>query len=221
MPVKKLLLFPFSGNARESLAAVMEANRREPSWELIGFIDDAPSTHGMSCCGVKVVGGREILVQMPETFVLAVPGSPESFNQRKGLIDSLNLPASRFATVMHPSACRAADANIGINTLIMSNVVVSCGVTIGNHCIILPNTVISHDSIVNEYCCIGSNISISGGVSIGANCYVGSGTKIKEKVTIGAGSLVGLGSNVISDIDAGVIAAGNPARVIKRLPPHI
>lgn len=148
--------------------------------------------------------------------MLAVPGSPTNFLRRSEIIAGLGLDESRFATILHPSVGRSRDASIGCNTIIMSNAVISCGVTIGKHCVVLPNTVISHDSTVGDYCCIGSNVSISGSVHIGSSCYIGSGTKMREDISIGAGSLVGLGSNVISDIPAGVVAVGSPAKVIRK-----
>jgi galactoside O-acetyltransferase len=39
-------------------------------------------------------------------------------------------------------------------------------------------------------------------------------------VTIGAGSVIGGGSVVINDIPEGVLAAGNPCRVIRRITPE-
>lgn len=212
---KKLLLFPFGGNARESLMSVFAINGKRDEWDVVGFIDDDHSHHGKDCCGIKVLGGREVLDEISDAFVLAVPGSPTSFPGRKGIIGSLQVENKRFATIIHPSAVIAPEAVIGTNCILMPNVVISCGVRIGSHCVILPNTVVSHDSQVDDYCCIGSNVSVSGSVHIGASCYIGSGTKMREDITIGAGTLVGLGSNVLSDIPAGVVAVGSPAKVIR------
>ena len=214
---KKLLLFPFGGNSRESLAAIFALNDHKDEWEILGFVDDNISTHGRECCGIRVLGGREILREIPDAYVLAVPGSPKNFFRRADIITGLYIEESRFATIVHPSVVKAPDAVIGYNTLIMSGVVVSCGVTIRNHCIILPNTVISHDSVVEDFCCIGSNVSISGSVHISSTCYIGSGTKIREDICIGRGALIGLGSIVISHIQAGVIAVGSPAKEIKQI----
>lgn len=211
----KLILFPFGGNARESLLSVFALNDRNMEWNILGFIDDDESRHGKECCGIKVLGGRDVLNDFPDALVLAVPGSPTNFQGRAEVIGSLGLNESRFATIIHPSVGRALDAAIGRNTIIMSNVVISCGVTIGSHCVILPNTVVSHDSVIGDYCCIGSNVSVSGTVHIGSNCYIGSGTKLREDIHIGAGTLIGLGSNVLADIPAGVIAVGSPARVVR------
>jgi sugar O-acyltransferase (sialic acid O-acetyltransferase NeuD family) len=212
---KKLLLFPFGGNAKESLLSILSINAIRQEWEVAGFIDDDHSLHGREYNGIRVLGGSEVLREWTDAFVLAVPGSPKGYLRRRSIIESLSIEPSRFATIIHPSVVRAPDAVIGWNTLLMPNVVVSCSVRIGNHCIVLPNTVIAHDSVVEDYCCVGSNVSISGTVTVGPECYIGSGTKIRENIRIGGRTLVGLGSNVISDIEQNAVAVGNPARVIK------
>jgi acetyltransferase-like isoleucine patch superfamily enzyme len=54
-------------------------------------------------------------------------------------------------------------------------------------------------------------------VEIGDNVFVGMGVKILKGVTIGSDSVIGAGAVVASSIPAGVIAAGNPARVLRGL----
>jgi len=54
-------------------------------------------------------------------------------------------------------------------------------------------------------------IVIENDVFIGMNCLVLKG------VTIGEGSVIGAGSVVTADVPPGVIAGGNPARVLREL----
>ncbi len=54
---------------------------------------------------------------------------------------------------------------------------------------------------------------VCAGASIGTSCTILSG------VTIGSGSILGAGSVVTRDIPAGVVAAGNPCRVLRPLRP--
>jgi acetyltransferase-like isoleucine patch superfamily enzyme len=54
-------------------------------------------------------------------------------------------------------------------------------------------------------------------VDLGPNVFVGMGVRILKGVTIGADTVVGAGAVVASSLPAGVIAAGNPARVIREL----
>lgn len=200
----------------ESLISILAINEMRQEWDVLGFMDDDRSVHGKEYAGLKVLAGRELLQEYPDAFVLAVPGSPKGYLRRKSIIESLAIEPSRFATIIHPTVVRAPDAVIGYNSLLMPHVVVSCGVQVGNHCIVLPNTVIAHDTLIGDYCCIGSNVSISGSVGIGAECYIGSGVKIRENIRIGERTLIGLGSSVISDIEEGAVAVGNPARAIRK-----
>lgn len=48
--------------------------------------------------------------------------------------------------------------------------------------------------------------------------WIGGGVIVNPGVTIGKGSIIGAGSVVTKDIPAGVIAVGNPCRVIRSIP---
>jgi maltose O-acetyltransferase len=54
-------------------------------------------------------------------------------------------------------------------------------------------------------------------VTLGENVFVGDGALILKGAEIGANSVIGAGSVVVGSIPEGVIAAGNPARVIRKL----
>ena len=53
-------------------------------------------------------------------------------------------------------------------------------------------------------------------ITVGKDCWIGAGAIILGGVTIGDGTTIGAGSVVTRDIPGGVIAAGNPARVIRK-----
>lgn len=53
-------------------------------------------------------------------------------------------------------------------------------------------------------------------IHIGARCFIGGGSIILPGVTIGDESIVGSGAVVAEDVPKGCIAAGNPARILKR-----
>ncbi len=55
-------------------------------------------------------------------------------------------------------------------------------------------------------------------VEIGSDVWVGGAAIICPGVKIGARSVIGAGSVVTRDVPAGVLAAGNPCRVIRSLP---
>lgn len=56
-------------------------------------------------------------------------------------------------------------------------------------------------------------------VRIGRNVWIGMNTLVLKGSTIGDGAIIGAGSVVVGDIPPNVIAAGNPARVLRALGP--
>ncbi|MEO8352582.1 MAG: sugar O-acetyltransferase [Chthoniobacteraceae bacterium] len=55
-------------------------------------------------------------------------------------------------------------------------------------------------------------------IEIGSDVWVGGGAIICPGVKIGSGTVIGAGSVVTKDIPSGVIAAGNPCRVLRAAP---
>jgi Acetyltransferase (isoleucine patch superfamily) len=108
---------------------------------------------------------------------------------------------------------------IGDNTVINFNLVVldEALVTIGNHCFIGPNC-----SIYTVVHSLGYEDRNQGYMSahpvvISDNCWLCGNVTVLPGVTIGEGSVIGAGSVVTKDIPAGVLAYGNPCKVIKKI----
>ncbi len=204
--MEQLLIFPFNGNGIEALDGL------DRCYGLAGFIDDDKTKQGQGKYGP--VFSRDALTRFPDAKILAVPGNPTHFLERQALIESLRVPADRWASFVHPRASVSAHAVVGKNTLIMAGAVVSAGAQVGNHVCILPNTVIHHDSVVGDYTLIGSNVTIAGRVTVGKNCYIGSGSSLIQEIEIGERSMIGMGSTVIRTVTPGSKVAGNPARAL-------
>lgn len=201
----RLILFPCNGNSIEALDGLLD-------FRPIGFVDDSLEKIGTKVCGLKVFD-REIL-QDKSIKILAVPGSPTSYQDRANVILGLKVDETRFIRFIHPKALVSPFATIGFNVMIQAGVVVGPNVTIGNHVCILPNTVIHHDSIIGDYSLLGSNVVVAGHTDIGSNCYIGSGSSIINNIKIGAGALIGMGSNVIQNVKPFSTNVGNPSRAL-------
>lgn len=91
--------------------------------------------------------------------------------------------------------------------------------TIGENTLIAPFCYITdYDHLVkDESKPIIKQGYISKPISIGKNVWLGTHTIILKGVTIGDNTIIGAGSVVTRDIPSGSVAAGNPARIIKKL----
>lgn len=88
-------------------------------------------------------------------------------------------------------------------------------VRIGNHVYIGPNVgiyTVNHALTAEQR---NEGIMRSLPVTIGDNVWIGGSVTVIQGVTIGDGAVIGAGSVVTRDIPAGVVAAGNPCRVLR------
>jgi acetyltransferase-like isoleucine patch superfamily enzyme len=108
-------------------------------------------------------------------------------------------------------------------------------IRIGNYCLICPGVRIgsAHEILIGDNCMIASNAYITDSdwhdiynrISIGKtapvkiedNVWIGDSVIVCKGVTIGQNSIIGAGAVVVSDIPANCVAAGNPAKVVKKL----
>ena len=63
----------------------------------------------------------------------------------------------------------------------------------------------------------GRGLEFARPVSIGNDVWIGGGVKILPGVSIGDGAVIGAGSVVTRDVPPGVVAAGNPCRVLHKI----
>lgn len=113
----------------------------------------------------------------------------------------------------------------GINTHIGNNVFINfnfvlldCApVTMGNNVFIGPDVQIYTAQHPLDIGLRREHIGSARPVSIGNDVWIGGGCVILPGVTIGDGSTIGAGSVVTRSVPAGVIACGNPCRVVKNI----
>lgn len=109
-------------------------------------------------------------------------------------------------------------------------------IAIGDYCLICPGVRISsaHEIVIGDNCMMAGSTFITdadwhgtydrvrtigetGPVHIGENVWLGDHSTVCKGVTIGENSIIGAGSVVVRDVPPNVIAAGNPARVVREL----
>lgn len=126
---------------------------------------------------------------------------------------------------IEPGAFIREKVEIGERAIIMMGAVINIGAVIGAGTMIDMNAVVGARALVGENCHIGAGAVLAGvleppsadPVVIEDNVLVGANAVVLEGCRVGKGSVVAAGAVVVADIEAGVVAAGQPARVIKKV----
>lgn len=214
--MEKLLIIGASGFGRETAWLVERINQyaETPQWLLLGFIDDNVKMHGEMVNAYPVLGGREVLEQYHDAYVVCAIGSAKI---RRKVVEGLRqqYPSVRFATLIDPSVIRSNLIEIGEGTIICAHTILTVNIQIGCHVIINLDCTVGHDAIVHDYVTMYPSVNVSGATEIGENTELGTGMQIIQGVKIGTHAVIGAGAVVIRDIPDKCTAVGSPAKPIK------
>lgn len=116
------------------------------------------------------------------------------------------------------SGVRFHNVSIGRNVIVMPGCLMMSagGITIEDGAMIAANVQL----ISNNHDLYERQVITCRHVHIGKNAWIGAGATILPGVTIGDNAVVGAASVVTRDVAPDTIVAGNPARVIKHIPPQ-
>lgn len=209
--MNELVIVGAGGFARETAQAVRDAG----DFKLLGHLDDNPDLHGGEVDGVPVLGGCDLVHDLPEARVVICVGNPRDYAARARLVRRLGLPTDRYATVIHPTAAVSATSEVGPGSVLLAHCVLTAAVRVGAHVAVMPQAVLTHDDVVEDHVTITSGVRLGGGVRLERGAYVGSGALVREGTTVGAWSLIGMGSSVLGDVPPGEVWVGSPARRLR------
>lgn len=92
-----------------------------------------------------------------------------------------------------------------------------CDITIGDNVFLAPRVCIYTAAHPIDAGVRNSGLECGKPVTIGSSVWIGGSTVINPGVTIGDNVVIGSGSVVTRDIPSGVIAVGNPCRVLREI----
>lgn len=150
----------------------------------------------------KTTIGNNVIIK--ENSVIGGKGFGYAIRQGFPPIEMPHLGGVKIEENVHIGSCTTIDKGSFGNTLIQKNSKIDNGVHIAHNVTIGQNVIIT------------AHAEISGSVIVGENSWIGPNVSIREKLKIGRDSLVGIGSVVVKNIDNNVVAAGVPARQIRK-----
>lgn len=194
-----MFLYGASGHAKV-IIDILKAN----GMEIEGLLDDNPDVTELM--GYKVLHG----VNDVSSLIISIGNN----RIRKMIAQRLE---TRFEKAVHPSAIMSPSAKVGDGTVVMQGAIVQACAEIGKHCIVNTGASVDHECVLEDYVHVSPHSTLCGNVHVGEGSWIGAGTTVIPGVKIGKWSVIGAGSVVVRDIPDGVVAYGNPCRIVRHL----
>ncbi len=205
-----LVIYCAGGFGREILDIAYRINSVSNRWEDILFLDDVLEP-GTNVSGISTQKFTDVMRLCGDSEFVIANGEPTA---RKILAEKIR--DHRLAILCDPTVIISTTANIGNGLIVAPYSSIASYAKIGMNVAINTQSVVGHDVEIGDHSVISSMVNIGGGTTVGESSYLGMGAQIKERVKIGSNSIIGMGSIVYKDIPDGVIALGNPARVVRK-----
>lgn len=214
--MKNIVLYGASGFGREVAYIIERINEIEPTYNLLGFIDDGDGfDENTDINGYPWLGKGDWILEHKDdcvcTCTIGFPHTKAKIQRR------LTEQGVRFETIIAPGVRIPPYTSIGKGCVIYSGVGLSVNCTVGDGVLLNARITVGHDASIGDYTTIMTGTGISGfcrigsEVNIGGHVFIIPGRKIGDNATLAAGSVV------FTNVKAGSTVLGNPAKRMKEL----
>ncbi len=196
--LKEIAVIGAGGFGREVRWLIERINQVNPTWNFIGFYDDAFDAENTA--NEWIIGSVSDLIDYNEPLsvvcAIALPAV------RKRIVDQLlNNLYLTFPILLDPAAIVSNSCKVGNGCIICANAIVTTDVRIGRHVHIDRNCNVGHNVAIGEFTTLYPSAIISGNTYLGSCCEIGTNSAILQRLTIANQTRVGAGAVVTKNIE--------------------
>lgn len=205
--MKDLIIIGAGGFSKSIIDALDNTKYR-----LVGFIDSYKKGKHQN---FPILENSLEKLKNKEKYVYFIGiGEPKTRKYFFNLLEKYNL---NIINIIDSTAIVSKNTTLGKGIFIGKLVVVNSDAIIEDNVVLNTRALIEHGNKIGKHSNISTNTVLNGDVKVGEETFVGSCTVVNGQIKIGNNSIIGSGSVVIRDIESGVIVAGSPTKLIRRI----
>jgi UDP-perosamine 4-acetyltransferase len=215
MNIKSCILLGGGGHARVLLEILLQMGAPP----VHGILDSDASRWGQALHGVPILGGDDLLGNLPQRGVgyFAVSlGATGDYQPRRRLFEMARSVGLEPVTIVSPQASCSRWATLGAGAQLLPLSIVNAGAQIGINAIINSGAIVEHDCVLGDHVHVASGATLASTIRVGVGAHIGAGATVRQGVSIGEGAIVGAGAVVVDDIAPWSCVVGVPARPMVR-----
>lgn len=170
--MKNIVLYGASGFGKEVAYIIERINDIEPTYNLLGFLDDGTQYHeGITINGYPWLGnGNWIIEHKDECLCTCTIGYPKTKARIQRRLTELGV---HFETIVAPDARLSPLCEIGSGSVIYGYTSISVNCKIGEGVLLNGRVSVGHDVEIGDFTTIMVGTGISGGCRIGSETNIG------------------------------------------------
>ena len=206
-----IIIVGAAGCGREVANWIEDINKIEPTWNILGFLDDNLNALDGFDIPYRVLGTiRDWQPTENEMYALAI-AAPRT---KEKVVPALKEKGARFATIIAPTSTVGDRTKVGEGVVMFGDVGISVDVTIGNFVFFNALDGIGHDTVIGDYCTFGPKVCISGHTKMGKCVNVGALASTFPGIEVGDYATIGMNSSAIRRVKPETTVIGVPAKSI-------
>ena len=196
--MKNIVIIGAGDLGKEVVWLIEDINKREPTYVILGFLDDDKDKFGGEFYGYKVLGSVSDLEAINSRTQSSAVIAIQNGNVRKKIVEEHH-SFNSWESIIHPTAVIASTSPVGIGSVVFPQVTVSVDTKLGDFNLYYIHSTICNDCKIGNYVSIMSGASVSERAEVGDECFLAAGSCVYPHKRLGSRVEVGVEATASRD----------------------
>ena len=193
--MKNIVIIGAGDLGKEVVWLIEDINKQNPSYLILGFLDDDESKIGGEFYGYKVLGTVSQLEDISRRTPLAAVVAIQDGSVRKRIVED-HREFQSWESIVHPTAVIASTSPVGRGSIVFPQVTVSVDTKLGEFGLYYIHSTICNDCIVGDFVSVMSGASVSERAEVGDESFLAAGSTVYPHKKLGKRVKVGVEATV-------------------------